>query len=137
MNNNLGLNQKHSTFSIIKAYRFAFIWALFILVVCGINGASFPKIKFDFTFGADKLAHLILFGVQTWLILIAFLTLNKKPYIKYAFFAAVISSLFGVLIEILQATVFLNRSFDYADMLANASGAFLCLPLRVLLTKKV
>jgi VanZ family protein len=39
--------------------------------------------------------------------------------------AFVISAVYGVIIEILQATVFINRSYDYMDMAANTIGCAL------------
>ncbi len=121
----------------MKAYKFAFGWALIILFLCGINGSSLPKIDFNFTFGIDKLAHIFLFGMEAWLLFKASIKSAKKTVLQYALQAAAISSLYGVLIEILQGTIFVQRTFDFEDMLANAIGAALTIPLALLLVKKV
>jgi VanZ family protein len=40
--------------------------------------------------------------------------------------AVFIGIAYGILIEFLQYAVFVNRSFDYADMIADALGASSC-----------
>ncbi len=40
-------------------------------------------------------------------------------------------------IEILQGTIFVQRTFDFEDMLANAIGAALTIPFALLLVKKI
>ncbi|MDP1726119.1 MAG: VanZ family protein [Bacteroidota bacterium] len=120
----------------IKTYRFAILWALFVLFLCGINGSNLPDLHFDFVLGIDKIAHMFLFGLQAWFILKASYKNHDKSYFVYAVTATVISSLYGILIEVLQGVLFINRTFDYADMLANAMGAFLSIPFGYLLLKK-
>ncbi|MBU3663401.1 MAG: VanZ family protein [Bacteroidetes bacterium] len=109
-----------------KKYKFALLWALVILGACGINGNSIPHISFDI--GIDKIAHFIFFGLLAWLIYVA-----EK---RYLFLAIFISSIYGISIEYLQMTVFVNRSFDYADMLADVIGALAILPITYLSTGK-
>lgn len=105
--------------NMIKFYWKALLWAFLILGACGINGNKIPKVSFDF--GIDKIVHFLLFGILALLIYL--------PQRKYLILGIVFSSLYGVLIEYLQMTVFTNRSFDYADMFADAIGALLCYPL--------
>jgi VanZ family protein len=103
----------------IVLYWKALIWAFFILIACGVNGSSIPKVSIDIEL--DKIAHFILFLVQAILIYI--------PQKKNLAWAILISVMYGVLLEFLQMTVFINRSFDYADMLADAIGAVMSYPL--------
>lgn len=107
----------------IKLYKFAYLWAITATILCGTNGNSLPHFEFSSLLRIDKIAHLLLFGTETFLIAIAY----KKAYpnrsnFKIIFPAFVIGTLFGVVIEILQATVFPNRTFDYMDMVANTLG---------------
>lgn len=124
-------NRLNSINKFIHQYKTALIWALFVLLVCGINGAYLPKISWEDFISPDKLAHLALFGMQSFLIL-------KESKQKSAWTAAIISSVYGVFIEILQATIFVGRTYDYADMLANVAGALLfsALGKKYLLWKK-
>lgn len=103
----------------LTLYWKALLWAFLILGACGINGNSLPKLSFDF--GIDKIVHFFLFAVQAILIYL--------PTKKNIWVAILLSSFYGAFIEFLQMTVFVNRSFDLADMLADAVGALLCLPL--------
>lgn len=116
--------------SILK-YRYAILWAMISLTACGINGNALPKINVDF--GIDKVAHFVLFGVQAWLIILAS-RVNRNASIekikwKSVHIAVIISLLYGIFIEILQATVFVNRSYDFADMVADGIGTLFCYPL--------
>lgn len=116
--------------SILK-YRYAILWAMISLTACGINGNALPKINVDF--GIDKVAHFVLFGVQAWLIILAS-RVNRNGSIekikwKSVHIAVIISLLYGIFIEILQATVFVNRSYDFADMVADGIGTLFCYPL--------
>ena len=110
----------------IKIYKYAYLWAIIATGLCGTNGNNIPQFSFSNLIGIDKLAHMLLFGTETFLIAIAF----KKNYAYKSSFhiilpAFIIGTVFGIIIEILQATVFTNRSFDYLDMLANTIGCAL------------
>jgi VanZ family protein len=113
-------------FKHLKLYKYAYLWAIIVTFLCGMNGKNLPHIEFDSLIRIDKLAHLILFGTETYLIAIAY----KKTYTqvkinKLLLPAVLIGVVFGVIIEILQATVFPNRSFDYMDMVANTIGCLI------------
>ena len=110
----------------IKIYKYAYLWAVLATFVCGTNGHNIPQFSFTNLFGIDKLAHMLLFGTETFLIAI---TTKKhdtyKSSFQIIFPAFFIGTVFGIIIEILQTTVFTNRSFDYLDMLANSIGCAL------------
>ncbi|MCF8429405.1 MAG: VanZ family protein [Bacteroidia bacterium] len=110
----------------IKIYKYAYLWAIIATGLCGTNGNNIPQFSFSNLIGIDKLAHMLLFGTETFLIAIA----SKKIYAYKSSFhtilpAFIIGTVFGIIIEILQATLFTNRSFDYLDMLANTIGCAL------------
>jgi VanZ family protein len=110
----------------VKLYKYAYLWAILATLLCGTNGHNIPQFSFTNLFGIDKLAHMLLFGTETFLIAV----ITKKIYAyKNSFLiifpAFLIGAVFGIIIEILQATVFTNRSFDYLDMLANTIGCAL------------
>ncbi|MBL0105053.1 MAG: VanZ family protein [Bacteroidetes bacterium] len=107
--------------------RYALGWALLILILCGIPGTDLPKLSFLDWLRPDKIVHLILFGVQAYLFIFGF---KKQETIAYfhenpRFMAVLISILYGGLVEVLQGTVFISRSADVRDALANALGAFI------------
>ncbi len=119
----------------IHKYKYSLLWASTILIACGINGNYIPQIHITDIFKPDSIAHLAMFGVLTFLIatdkIRAKLTQNTIQ--KITLQALIISVLYGVIIEILQATVFINRSYDYADMLANTIGC--CIAAAIIFIK--
>ncbi|OYU97312.1 MAG: hypothetical protein CFE21_03185 [Bacteroidetes bacterium B1(2017)] len=110
--------------SFLRKYSLPIVWALLTLTACGINGNSIPKISFNI--GIDKIAHFILFGMQSWLIIRAQQKGNETINWRQVNYAVLFGISYGIVIEILQATIFINRSYDYADMLANSIGAVSC-----------
>lgn len=113
-------------FNHLKTYKLAYIWAIIVTFLCGTNGNNLPHFEFSSLLRIDKIAHLFLFGTETYLIAIASKksTVSKSNF-RIIFPAFAIGAVFGVIIEILQATVFPNRSFDYMDMIANTIGCLL------------
>lgn len=109
----------------LKKYYLAILWAFISLAACGVNGNSLPRVSFELI-GIDKLAHFILFGVQSFLIISA----HQKGRVgidwKKVHTAIAIGIIYGVFIEFLQYAVFVNRSYDYIDMAADALGALSC-----------
>jgi VanZ family protein len=109
-----------------KIYKYAYLWAIVVTILCGTNGNSLPHFDFSSLIRIDKIAHLFLFGTETFLIAIAAKKLYyDKTKFQIIFPAFLIGTAFGIIIEILQATVFINRSFDYLDMIANTIGCAL------------
>jgi VanZ family protein len=102
-------------------YYQAILWSFISLFACGINGKNIPHISFDI--GIDKIAHLVLFGMQSFLISYAYHKGKQRIHWNNVHLAVLIGILYGVFIEFLQYAVFINRSYDYADMLADAAGA--------------
>lgn len=100
--------------------RLALAWALLIALLCGIPGKQLPSNHWFDLVSLDKWVHAFLFYVLClWLC---------KGYRKQDVKASrwpflLIAVAYGVLMEVLQATVFVDRTFDYQDMVANSAGA--------------
>lgn len=110
----------------IKKFKYAYIWAIIVTCACGTNGNNLPHFEFSSLLRIDKIAHLFLFGTETYLIAIATKKQSShKRSFTIIFPAFLIGTCFGIVIEILQATVFPNRTFDYMDMVANTIGCLL------------
>ena len=107
------------------------LWALVILILCGIPGRDIPHISFLEILNFDKFVHagiffiLILLMVRGFLVQGRFLKLQKSS--KMIAFA--ICVIFGGSLEILQGTLFEGRSADVFDFVANSFGAALGLLL--------
>lgn len=101
----------------------AIVWALFIFTSCLISPKYIPEVKFDL-FQLDKLVHLVLFGMQFFLIVWSFRKLHRLSF-AVILYAALFSFLYGVLIEFLQMIMKYGRSADLDDMIANTGGVLL------------
>lgn len=101
-------------------------WAIFILIICGIPGDKIPEMTFWQWLKPDKIVHLLIFGLLSFLMIRSFLALNTGSFFyKNAKMLSLLLTIFyGVLVEILQATVFIHRSGDIRDAIANSIGAF-------------
>lgn len=110
----------------LKTYKFAYLWAIIVTGLCGTNGKNLPHFEFSSIFKIDKVAHMVLFGTETYLIALASRKMNQAATnFQIIFPAFLLGTGFGIIIEILQATVFPNRSFDYLDMVANTIGCLI------------
>lgn len=76
--------------------------------------------------GADKLAHGIMFGGFTFLILLDWQRKHgwKETGWVFAFLSATLSAALGILVEFAQANMGLGRGFEYGDMIADTVGAY-------------
>ena len=106
---------------IILAFKWAIIWAVCILILCIMNPSKLPSIRVNWDIGPDKFAHFTMFAVMSLSLIIGLQKLEWKK--KYYLYAGLISSIYGVIIEIIHGAFLIYRSFDYADMLANTIGA--------------
>lgn len=103
------------------------LWALFILFLCGIPGDQVPEPGFLDLFLFDKLVHASLFLVLAFLLSVGFKRQPSYPLLQAHSKKAVflISTLYGILLELLQYLFFFDRSFEQGDILANTAGALL------------
>ena len=105
----------------------AILWAIFVLILCGLPGNDFPDLSFLEWLRPDKIAHLFLFGIQCLLLLIGISRQNQFPKLlkNAVFYSLTLTILYGAFVEILQDYVFIHRSGDIRDAIANAIGALL------------
>lgn len=107
------------------------LWALFILVLCGIPGSDIPHISFLELLSFDKFVHagvffvLILLTVRGSALQTRFSFLSKYSYL----ISGSLCVLYGGILELLQEAVFEERSADLYDFIANAFGVLIGLVL--------
>jgi len=107
------------------------IWALIILILLGLPPSDFPSDSFLNIPYKDKIVHVILFLILALLLARGFALQNKFIFpAKYSFILAlVISTGYGGLTEMLQGSVFTQRTCDVFDFIfdfaGSLSGAFL------------
>ena len=104
----------------------ALLWVLFILVLTGLPGDSFPEIvSFWEWLQPDKVIHIFIFAVLSFIILYDARTQYLQSKKRYLFGIAVVSgtALYGLLTEVLQYYVFIGRSGNVYDVMADCVGA--------------
>lgn len=114
-----------------KNYWKSLLWAVFIMILCGIPGNELNKVKLINIPHFDKMVHAFLYFVFT-ILLISENNSQKMEMIipmKAILIAALIALSYGALIEIMQKTIFINRGAEVWDMVANAFGFLLAAAL--------
>lgn len=100
------------------------LWALLILILCGIPGRDIPHISFLELLSFDKFVHagifcvLILLTIRGFKMQHAIASFKNSPIVS----AVIICIAYGALLEILQGTIFQERSADIYDFIANSFG---------------
>ena len=105
-----------------KSYLLAVVWALIILVLSILPSSSLPSLSWSDFLGADKLAHLGVYMILCFLVVWAFT--NSKYPAKYKN-GIILSSTYGVLMEVLQFLIYTGRNFEVLDIIANIIGSIL------------
>ncbi|HNQ12812.1 MAG TPA: VanZ family protein [Bacteroidia bacterium] len=102
------------------------LWALIILVLSLIGGISLPDYSLFSLFTFDKLVHVFMYGVLTYLFISAgnqqYSVLNLRY--KLPILAATVAWVYGSIIELIQAYLIPNRFGDIYDTIANLVGCF-------------
>jgi len=112
----------------IRRFIPAVVWAIIILILTGLPGNYFPEVKtFWEWLSPDKVVHLGIFGVQAFLIncgLRQQYMPKKRRYVSMLL-VFLVTTLFGLITEVLQSSVFVGRDGNVFDFLADGLGAFL------------
>ncbi len=99
----------------------AAVWLLIILILSGYPGSHLPKVPI---WQFDKLVHSVIYSILSIFLIIAF----QKQYVMETkrFFLITWIVLFGIfyggIMEILQHYIFINRSGNWYDFIANTIG---------------
>ena len=107
----------------MKALLPSILWSLVILVLSAMPGISLPESFWDFI-SMDKIAHIGVYGIQTFLLLMGLSSKIPNDAKKVAVIALIISILYGIMMEAMQYTFFPYRYFEYLDIFANIIGSF-------------
>jgi hypothetical protein len=107
-----------------KLFKFSLpplLWMCLILLLIGLPGYKFPKNELLST---DKFIHFGLFFILSMLWMQAFRKQNALPMLRFeaGFYSLLIGILFSGTTEMLQGLVFIQRSADLMDHLANSAG---------------
>lgn len=113
----------------LKHTKWALLWALFILILCGIPGRDIPHISFLELLSFDKFVHAGIFCVLVMLLIRGFYIQVHFPFLSRnaRSVSLVLAVMYGGILEIMQGTVFEERSADLYDFVANSIGCFVAL----------
>jgi VanZ family protein len=100
------------------------LWALIILILCGMPGKDIPHISFLELLSFDKFVHAGIFFVLILLTVRGFLMQTRFLKLQHSArsIAFIICVLYGGSLEIMQGTIFTDRSADVYDFIANSFG---------------
>ena len=109
----------------------AILWGLIILILMGMPGNDIPKMPWLEHLHFDKIVHFFLYAVFTILLVRSFK--NQTSFIflqKYSIITALLFGIFyGAILEYLQGVLFIDRTSDLHDLIANIIGSLGGLPL--------
>jgi VanZ family protein len=103
-----------------------------VFILLSLPGSSFPdQAKWYGNFPLDKLVHILLFGSLALSFLIYF---EKSKYqalktVRAKAYVLIFCILYGIGMEYYQKYFVPSRGFEVGDMLADAIGSLLALPL--------
>ncbi len=94
-----------------------------MLVLSGIPGNNIQDISLLSFPHADKAAHFFMYYIFCFLLIYGFRGYGLKNLNLSYILAAVIAIAYGAVMELLQHYIFINRSGNIYDVLANSAGA--------------
>lgn len=100
-------------------------WSVIIVIASLNSSENLTEIKFDIP-GLDKMVHFVMYGVLSFLLLWTGEKVSKtRLELQNLLVVILVSSGFGILMEILQKTLTTVRNFDIYDIIANIIGVLL------------
>lgn len=120
---------------IFKTFWKPVCWALIIIILSVIPTDDLDSQMWSFVPYEDKIMHFIFYGIFSFLLMRAFLKYYKKtrPALILAFFTFVFIFIFGVILEIIQASLTSYREGDIMDMIFNLAGCISAILLILLI----
>ena len=107
---------------LILKYKSSIIWAIIILILSGMSGDAVGKISFIKIPHFDKIVHFAIYFVFCSIIIYETGFLKTKYTFTALFIISLISVSYGILMEFMQEYVFIKRSNDIFDVIANLTG---------------
>jgi len=91
-----------------------------------LPGSDMPEQKIFVFVQFDKLAHFGTFAVYSCMVNIAISKQITKAYLcrKASFFTLIWCCCLGIILELIQGTLFVDRTKDMGDLLSNILGVF-------------
>ena len=109
-----------------KQYLYAaLLWTVIIMVVVGVPGNQIPKVShFIDLLQPDKIVHIGLFTPFSFL-WISYISCKLKTIKSSIILVVLFGMLYAVITELLQVYVFIGRSGNFPDAIADFIGAII------------
>ncbi|WMI66961.1 VanZ family protein [Aestuariibaculum sp. YM273] len=98
------------------------LYTLTLTFVCLMKLKELPDVGIS---NADKVFHSITYLILALLWYGSFIVKFKIPNVKALIYSALFSTIFGIIIEVLQGMVTVTRKPDLEDVIANSTGVLL------------
>jgi len=103
----------------------AIVWATLIFIGSALSGDTLHGIKLINIPGFDKLIHFTWYFVLFLFLAAGVFKWKGKTSLSNLFIILVLCVIYGGLLEFLQGNVFIKRSEDINDFVANSAGAII------------
>lgn len=103
----------------------SFSWILVIFILCATPGQYIPSADWLELVSFDKLVHASIFFILASLLFLVVIKYKQTLIRKYLYLFLCIA--YGVSLEIMQAKLFISRSADWKDIVANTFGCIIAL----------
>ncbi len=101
-------------------------WTILTIALLCLPGSYVPGNGLFSIPQADKIAHIVLFGVNVVVWYVYSITINHSTADKYILLKiTILTILLGIVMEFVQLYLIPRRSFDGADIVADIVGAVL------------
>ncbi len=112
------------------------IWTIVIVILSVLPGETVRSTSFLELWNVDKVGHLIVYMIHSYLLLYGFSKRNdRKMETEQVMIVILLSVGLGVLLEVIQHFWTHDRQFDLLDMFANVLGTTIGVVLFKLLHK--
>lgn len=118
----MDIDARHGLKYYVCKYWMSGLCFLTILVLCMMPGKKFPEENYIFFIPMDKIVHFTMFFGFALLLNSDFRKTDKSLQ-AFSYRSILISSGYGMVIEVLQGTLTTTRSADVKDWIADSIGA--------------
>jgi VanZ family protein len=102
-----------------KYFILSWLWFIIVTILSTLPGPYFPKINI---LNLDKAVHMFMYFTFVSILLWSmYFNSIKKAALK----AFLMATIYSIIMEIIQGTVCIRRSFDWYDIIANTIGALM------------
>jgi VanZ family protein len=103
----------------------AIVWAILIFIGSALSGDTLNGVKLINIPGIDKLVHFTWYFFLFLFIAAGTYKWQGKLSVLFAVIILILCIIYGGMLELLQGSVFIKRSEDIFDFIANSAGAII------------